>query len=46
MMDEIRALIKAALKDHLETPLELLVEDIIYRLKPYLKTPKNQELLK
>ena len=40
MMDEIRAQIQEALKDHLKTPTELLVEDIIQRLEPYLKGPK------
>ena len=38
-MDEIRAQIQEALKDHLKTPTELLVEDIIQRLAPHLKGP-------
>ena len=38
-MDEIRALLKEALKDHRETPVELLLEDILQRLEPYLKGP-------
>ena len=39
-MDEIRELLQDALKDHWDTPVELLVEDIIQRLEPYLKGPK------
>ena len=36
-MDEIRALLREALREHWETPVELLVEDIVQRLEPYLK---------
>ena len=39
-MDEIRELLQDALRDHWETPVELLVEDILQRLEPYLKGPK------
>ena len=38
-MDEVRKILRAALRDHWETPVELLVEDILKRLKPYLKGP-------
>ena len=31
-MDEIRKLLREALRDHWETPVELLVEDILQRL--------------
>ena len=39
-MDEIRKLLREVLRDHWETPVELLVEDILRRLEPYLKGPK------
>ena len=38
-MDEIRALLRAALREHRDKPLEELVEGILKRLKPYLKGP-------
>ena len=41
-MDKIRTQLKEALKDHENTPTDLLIEDIIKRLTLYFKEPPVQ----